>query len=589
MSYKKIQMWLAFAEVLLSASAVLAADSKLRVQVEPKQAYIFVDGTPVGEGARTIKIPAGNHTVGVYNYGFTSQVREVTVEPGTITGLEFKLEPVAGEVKGPWGRIQIESASHSAVLLTGKTPDYFVGHGDEFNHGGAFLPCCIQELVVPPGAYPVTIVNKNKVLWSGTVTVNANERVILNAANGTQKVKPWPRGNDIKSLPRFKAGTASATIAVAPVSGNLAATPAQINCGDSAHLNWTTAETVERTIANGTQSEKQSSPSGEVSYKPTQTTTYKLQASGPGGVVASDATVNVNTAVQSSLQASPGEIRYRRIGDKVVEQGSTNLVWSTSNAQSVSIEPLGTVGSNDTRSFKAEPKLQGNGSVNEVQTYVLTAKNECGGSDTQSASVRIIGSIEPIPAVPLVSVFFPTGHPDQRHPEGGLLQSQQQALAQMAAGFKAYLEYDPDAKLSVVGNTDERDSNARNKPLSERRANRVKQYLVGLGIPENKIETIAQGKDHPLDAATVKLLQEQNPAKPTASLGSFQDLVWAYNRRVDLVLLPKGEQSTQYFPGTAAEAKLLFRSEWPEGRDIIVLAGEKESLPIESTPQQNQK
>jgi peptidoglycan-associated lipoprotein len=589
MSYKKIQMWLAFAGVLLSASAVLAADSKLRVQVEPKQAYIFVDGTPVGEGGRTIKIPAGNHTVGVYNYGFTSQVREVTVEPGTITGLEFKLEPVAGEVKGPWGRIQIESASHSAVLLTGKTPDYFVGHGDEFNHGGAFLPCCIQELVVPQGAYPVTIVNKNKVLWSGTVTVNANERVILNAANGTQKVKPWPRGNDIKSLPRFKAGTASATIAVAPVSGNLAATPAQINCGDSAHLNWTTAETVERTIANGTQSVKQSSPSGEVSYQPTQTTTYKLQASGPGGVVASDATVNVNTAVQSSLQASPGEIRYRRIGDKVIEQGSTSLVWSTSNAQSVSIEPLGTVGSNDTRSFKAEPKLQGNGSVNEVQTYVLTAKNECGGSDTQSASVRIIGSIEPIPAVPLVSVFFPTGHPDQRHPEGGLLQSQQQALAQMAAGFKAYLEYDPDAKLSVVGNTDERDSNARNKPLSERRANRVKQYLVGLGIPENKIETIAQGKDHPLDAATVKLLQEQNPAKPTESLGSFQELVWAYNRRVDLVLLPKGEQSTQYFPGTAAEAKLLFRSEWPEGRDIIVLAGEKESLPIESTPQQNQK
>jgi peptidoglycan-associated lipoprotein len=589
MSYKKIQMWLAFAGVLLSASAVLAADSKLRVQVKPKQAYIFVDGTPVGEGGRTIKIPAGNHTVGVYNYGFTSQVREVTVEPGTITGLEFNLEPVAGEVKGPWGRIQIESASHSAVLLTGKTPDYFVGHGDEFNHGGAFLPCCIQELVVPPGAYPVTIVNKNKVLWSGTVTVNANERVILNAANGTQKVKPWPRGNDIKSLPRFKAGTASATIAVAPVSGNLAATPAQINCGDSAHLNWTTAETVERTIANGTQSVKQSSSSGEVSYQPTQTTTYKLQASGPGGVVAADATVNVNTAVQSSLQASPGEIRYRRIGDKVIEQGSTSLVWSTSNAQSVSIEPLGTVGSNDSRSFKAEPKLQGNGSVNEVQTYILTAKNECGGSDTQSASVRIIGSIEPIPAVPLASVFFPTGHPDQRHPEGGLLQSQQQALAQMAAGFKAYLEYDPDAKLSVVGNTDERDSNARNKPLSERRANRVKQYLVGLGIPENKVETIAQGKDQPLDAATVKLLQEQNPAKPTESLGSFQELVWAYNRRVDLVLLPKGEQSTQYFPGTAAEAKLLFRSEWPEGRDIIVLAGEKESLPIESTPQQNQK
>jgi hypothetical protein len=107
MSYRKIQMWLAFAGILLSASSVSAADSKLRVQVEPKQAYIFVDGVPFGAGGRTVKIPSGNHTIGVYNYGFTSQVREVTVEPGTITALEFKLEPVTGEIKGPWGRIQM--------------------------------------------------------------------------------------------------------------------------------------------------------------------------------------------------------------------------------------------------------------------------------------------------------------------------------------------------------------------------------------------------------------------------------------------------------------------------------------------------
>jgi outer membrane protein OmpA-like peptidoglycan-associated protein len=525
----------------------------------------------------------------VYNYGFTPQVRDVTVEPGTITGLEFKLDPVAGEVHGPWGRIQIESASHSAVLLTGKTPDYFVGHGDEFNHGGAFLPCCKQELIVPAGAYPITIVNKDKVVWSGTVNVNANERVIINAANGKQKVKPWPQGANLNSLPRFKAGTASATVAVAPVSGNLAATPAQINCGDSTNLKWATAETVERTIANGAETANQSAPSGELSYQPIQTTTYTLQASGPGGVVTSNTTVNVNTTVQSSLQASPGEIRYRRIGEKVLEQGSSTLTWSASNAQTVSIEPLGTVGMNDSRSLKAEPKQQADGSVNEVLTYTLTAKNNCGGSDTQTVSVRIQGSIEPVPEVQLASVFFPTGHPDERHPEGALLQSQQDVLARTAAGFKAYLEYDPDARLSVVGNTDERDSNARNKPLSQRRANRVKQYLVALGVPEAKIETVAQGKDHPLDAATVQLLHDQNPNKSPKSLGSFHDLVWAYNRRVDLVLLPKGEVSKQYFPGTAPEAKLLFSRDWPEGRDIITLAAEKGRLPVESTPQHNQK
>jgi len=589
MSFKGFNGVLSLGLILLCNLAVCAQTTKLRIQVEPKQAYIFVDGKPFGDGARTIKIASGHHTVGVYNYGFTPQVREVDVEAGTVTGLEFKLNPAGGEVKGPWGRIQIESASRSAVLLTGKTPDYFVGHGDEFNHGGAFLPCCRQELIVPAGAYPVTIVNKDKTVWSGTVKVNANERVILYATSGKQKVKPWPAGASIASVPRFKTGTASSTIAVAPVSGNLAATPTQINCGDTASLNWTTAETVERSIASGSESTPQPSPSGEVSYKPLQTTTYTLQASGPGGTLTSDATVNVNTAVKSSLQTSQGEVRYRRIGDKIIEQGSANLVWNTSNASSISIDPLGTVPANDTRTLKAEPKQQAQGSVDEVQTYTLTAKNECGGSDTQTATIRVVGSIESIPEVSLASVFFSTGHPDQRHPEGGLLQSQKDVLERTATGFKAYLEYEPEARLTVVGNTDERDSNARNKPLSERRANRVKQYLVSLGVPESKIDIVAQGKDHPLDAKTVESLDQQNPNRPPKSLGSMQDLIWAYNRRVDLVMQPKGTQSAQFYPGTAPEAQLLFNSEWPEGRDIITLAAEKTPLPADSTPQPNKQ
>jgi hypothetical protein len=112
----------------------------------------------------------------------------------------------------------------------------------------------------------------------------------------------------------------------------------------------------------------------------------------------------------------------------------------------------------------------------------------------------------------------------------------------------------------------------------------VRQYLESLGIPDNKIETIAQGKDHPLDSATVKSLHDQNPNKPPKSLGSFQDLRWAYNRRVDVVLLPKGDQSTQYYPGTASEVKLLFSPEWPTRREIVTLASEKATLPVDEDP-----
>jgi hypothetical protein len=586
MHYKKSYRWIVIAGMLLFAAVALAKDSKLRVKVEPRQAYIFVDGVPSGDGEQTVAVTPGNHSVGVYNYGFTPQVRDVSVEPGTITAVEFKLEPVPGTVNGPWGRIQIESATHSAVLLNGKTPEYLVGYGDEFNHSEGFI-CCVQQLVVPAGTHLVTILDKGgKEVWSGTVKVAANERVIINAANGKQKVKPWPEGATVGTLPRFKMGVANSTIAIAPVSGSLTALPAKINCGDSSKLAWVTAETVERSITSGTKISKQSAPNGELTVQPKETTTYGLAASGPGGSAASSTTVDVNTAVQSSLQASPTEIRYRRIGDKVLEQGSSNLSWTTSNASAVAVEPMGSVNTIDSRSIVATPKQQSHGPVNEVQTYVLTAKNECGGSDTQTASVRIIGSIEPIPDVPLASVFFPTGHPDQGHPEVGLVTSQQLVLARTAAGFKKYLEYDPEARLTVAGNTDERDSNVRNKPLSQRRADRVKQYLVSLGVPENKIDTIANGKEHQLDASTVRLLRKVNPNNPSKALGSFQDLVWAYNRRVDLVLQPKGEQSNRYFPGTASEADLLFSSDRPGHTQIVSLASEKASLPVEPDPKQ---
>ena len=588
MDYKNSFKWFVVAAIILLPAATLAKDSKLRITVEPKQAYVFVDGVPFGHGNQTIKLTGGSHSVGVYNYGFTPQVRDVSVEEGTITGIEFKLAPVPGEVKGPWGRIQIEGASRAAILLNGNTPDYFVGHGDEFNNNGQVFNCCAQELIVPAGKHAVAILDKGgQARWSGVVDVPANERVIINANNGHQKVKPWAEGESISSLSRFSAGRASTTVAVAPVSGNLTAAPGKINCGDTTKLSWTTAETVERTITAGTETSKQPAPVGDLAVQPKQTTEYKLQASGPGGSVTSDTSVEVNTTVQSSLQASPGEIRYRRVGDKVLEQGSANLTWSASNASSASIEPLGSVNVNDSRSVMASPKQQSDGPVNETQTFSLTAKNECGGADTQTASIRIVGSIEPIPEVPLASVFFPTGHPDKNHPGPGLVRSQQEALAKTAEGFKKYLEYDPDAKLTVIGNTDVRDSNARNKPLSQRRADRVKTYLISQGIPEGKIETVAQGKEHPLDANTVKQLHDQNPDKPSQSLGTFQELVWAYNRRADLVLLPKDARSTQFFPGTAPEANLLFSPEWPgDHAHSLLLASEKEQLSADSNPQQ---
>jgi flagellar motor protein MotB len=542
-----------------------------------------------GDSSRTIKVAPGKHTIGVYNYGYTPQLREVTLEPGKNPGMVFELQTVPGTVSGPWGRIQIEGASRAAVLLNGKTPEYLVGHGDEFNNSGEFLNCCAQQLIVPAGTHQLTIMSHNKEIWSGQVDVAANQRVVVHVPSGKQKIKPWTEGAYLNSADRFTAGTASAAVAVARPSATFTARSAQINCGDSTQISWTTADTVQRTMTEEPEATKQLEPSGQLSVSPKATTTYNLKASGPGGTVNQTAALNVNTAVQSSLQASPAEIRYRKIGDKVLEQGVSNLTWSTSNANVVSIEPLGTVSQNDSREIKPAPKQDSTGQVDETLTYALTAKNDCGGSSTQTATVRISGSIEPVPEVSLVSVFFPTGLPDKSHPEGGLVKSQQQMLANTATEFKKYLEYDPDAHLRVIGNTDERDSNVKNKPLSERRANRVKDYLVSLGIPDGKIELVAQGDEKQLDGNTVKQLHAENPKKASKRLGNFQDLVWAYNRRVDIELLPKDVLSKQYFPGDADDAAVLANSRWPDHKEIVVLASQKERLPADSGSESQHK
>ncbi len=570
--------------VLLAATASFAKDAKLRIHVKPNQAYILVDGTPFGDSSRNISVTPGNHTIGVYNYGYKPELREVSLNPGKNADLDFTLVAVPGSITGPWGRLQIEGASRAAVYLNGKTPEYYVGHGDEFNNGGTLFNCCTQELIVRAGTNEVTVVGAHsKELWSGSVNVPANQRVIVNVRNGKQKVKPWPEGAAIDSLARFTAGIASASVAVAPVSGAISAAPAMINCGDSARVSWQTADTVQRAITADSETMKPLDSTGNVSVQPKKATTYQLHASGPGGSFTSSALVDVNSVVQSSIDASPAEVRYRRIGDKVLEQGSSNLVWKAANANSLTVDPLGAVAANGTQAVQAAPKQNTNGPIDEVQTYTLTAKNECGGSDTHTASVRVTGSIEPIPEIPLVSVFFPTGYPDARHPKAGLVLSQQQALDRMAAGFKKYLEYDPNARLTVAGNADERDSNTRNKPLSERRANRVKEYLVSLGIPASKIETVANGSTQPLNPSTVTLLHNENPNK-VADHGTIQELVWAYNRRVDIVLLPKDVRSTQYFPGDAPEARFLADSDWPGQKEILVLASEKSRLPIDPAP-----
>jgi OmpA family/PEGA domain len=547
--------------VVLLSVTTFAQESKLgklKVTVSPKQAYTFVDGKAIGPGNRTVKLVLGTHHLVVANYGYKFFEQDVSIDSDKTTPMKVDLVSAGSEVAGPRGRIQIEvgtlRAGDAAVLLNGKKPEYFVGHVDEFNHDILLH----QELIVPPGTHQVTVTRYGKDIWSGPVTVAANQRVIVNISNGKQKIKDWPRGTSQLSaaIPRFYAGTASATITIAPVSGSVTANPPNINCSQNTHLAWTSSETIDADMSGF-------SPvptTGERTISPRQTTVYELTATGPGGVTKPTARVEVNPVVQSSFNTSPAEVRYRRIGDKVIEQGSATLTWSSSNSDAASLTPLGSVDSSGSKSISLAPSQTADGPVDEEFKYTLTATNVCGGSDTKTVSVRVKGSIEPIPAMLLKSVFYPTDYPTKHNPSVGLVRSQQEALTALATGFTKYLEYDPNAKLSLSGYADERGPNEYNQSLSERRVQRVKEFLISQGLPENKIETAAYGEEKPIDKATVIDLQLKNPNQPPETRVRNSSTTWlAYNRRVDVILLPTNSESLRFYPNQAPDSEILWQ------------------------------
>lgn len=65
-----------------------------------------------------------------------------------------------------------------------------------------------------------------------------------------------------------------------------------------------------------------------------------------------------------------------------------------------------------------------------------------------------------------------------------------------------YLTQNPNVRIIVAGHTDERGTIQYNLGLGERRANAVRDYLIGLGISGNRIHTISYGEERPADPAS---------------------------------------------------------------------------------------
>jgi outer membrane protein OmpA-like peptidoglycan-associated protein len=551
-------------------------DGKVVLHVTPKQAYVWVDGRAISEASKhhSLTLPAGDHKIVLANYGYTPETRDVTIVPGKIQALDVTLQAVSGTVSGPFGAMTIEGADRDAVLLNGKTPDYFVGHGDEFNNDWLWK----QELVVPPGTYQVTVQSGDKDAWTGSVDVAANKRVVIDVPKGVRKTVDWPRGSKLTSIPRFTVGTASATVAVAKPTAQLSSTVAQVNCGDASQLKWTTTDAPGVQISNV----GAVASNGDQSVQPKQNTTYDLTATGPGGTATSTTTVNVNSAIQANLQLAPAEVHYRKIGDKVVQDDSSALSWSASNASNVSIDQFGNVDANGNRPLQITPKQTTPGAIDETINYTLTATNGCGGTETRTAALHIVGTIENPELALARSVYFPTNRPHNLKNDAALLPSEQEALKTLADSFKAYLSAVPDAHLVLGGHADKRGPASYNQALSERRAELAKQFLVQQGIPEANLETKAYGKTDNLTLDQVKQLLDQNPnlsaAEKQKALAKIETVVLANNRRVDITLSGTQQESAKQYPFNSPDYAALVNRGKPLEAKVLENAGQKEKI-----------
>ncbi|RLZ11557.1 OmpA family protein [Faecalibacter macacae] len=78
--------------------------------------------------------------------------------------------------------------------------------------------------------------------------------------------------------------------------------------------------------------------------------------------------------------------------------------------------------------------------------------------------------------------------------KSGLTSTAKTNLDKLIEVFKEY----PDTNLLIVGHTDNVGSQNYNKPLSEQRANSVKQYLVANGINSSRLTSTGKGLEEPI-------------------------------------------------------------------------------------------
>lgn len=119
---------------------------------------------------------------------------------------------------------------------------------------------------------------------------------------------------------------------------------------------------------------------------------------------------------------------------------------------------------------------------------VSNAKDKCPGTEAGS-TVNAFGCMPEEKASMTIEVLFPSG--------GSTLGSEANPHLDELAAF---LEEHKETKIEIQGHTDNTGSKARNKQLSEARANAVKTYLIEkAGVSPSRVSSYGYGDEKPID------------------------------------------------------------------------------------------
>ncbi|HEV3254760.1 MAG TPA: peptidoglycan-associated lipoprotein Pal [Candidatus Acidoferrales bacterium] len=186
--------------------------------------------------------------------------------------------------------------------------------------------------------------------------------------------------------------------------------------------------------------------------------------------------------------ASPAPTVTISASSKFVQSGTAvTLNWTSTNATDLNISPG--VG-------KVAPEGSTAVTPTESTTYSIAASGP-GGSAEASVRITVSPTAPPAPekATPTMEELFRANVFDAFFDfnKNDIRPDAREALSKTAQ----FLRANPEIRVNLEGHCDERGSTEYNLGLGERRAQAAKNFLVSLGVPADRMETLSWGKERP--------------------------------------------------------------------------------------------